>query len=351
MYSSKKKILVFGQLKITNLGDPIIADCCKYLIEKTAEEMGTRVKVSMAKVYKKREWVLRWFLKGKSIIVFPGGGMNSVVSNEQILRILRLIENKEDVSVYFNAVGILRKKPKAKNETLLREIFNREQVKQVTTRGDLEQLKTYITTEKEYPTKLVLDPAMWVNEAYGIEREPQAQVVGIGVIRPDIFKSNGNKFTSDDVKNMYKSIIYELEERGYRWELFSNGMPEDYEFGVSLLEELGLDKSRYIGKNVYTSEELVKKIAGFQAVIAARLHANIIASALRVPSVGLVWNDKMNLFADSIGVSERYLSAADLADVKRIVDTMEKAVVDGYDEERIRSMKEITTETIRNMLK
>lgn len=344
-------ILIFGQLKITNLGDPIIADCCKYLIEKAAKETGKNVKVSMAKVYKKHEWILKWFLRGKDAVVFPGGGMNSVVSNEQVLRILRLIEKTEGVSVYFNAIGILRKKPKAKNEKLLVEIFNKDIVKQVTTRGDLAQLKTYITQEKPYETKLVLDPAMWVNEAYGIEKDPEAKVIGIGVIRPDIFKSNGNKFSPEAVKNMYKGIICELEARGYQWKLFSNGMPEDYQFAVSLLEELGLDKERYIGKNVYTSEQLVKKIAGFRAVIAARLHANIIASSLRIPSVGLVWNDKMNLFADSIGVQGRYLEPDRLSDPKNIVDAMEKAICDGYDEQCIRQMKEITEETYKNMLK
>jgi len=75
---------------------------------------------------------------------------------------------------------------------------------------------------------------MWVNEAYGIEKDPEAKVIGIGVIRPDIFKSNGNKFSPEAVKNMYKGIICELEARGYQWKLFSNGMPEDYQFADHL---------------------------------------------------------------------------------------------------------------------
>lgn len=351
MFFSKKKILVFSRLKINNFGDPIIADCCKYIIEKTAAENKIRVKVEIADVYEKDTKAMKKALSKKSVVVFPGGGMNSAKFNEMVLRIFELIEKQNYTSVFFNAIGILRVNPKPENEKLLKEIYNKEQVKQVTTRGDLATLETYITSEKPYPTKLVFDPAIWVNEAYRVERKKDSDLIGVGVIRPEIFESNENEFSVEDVKNMYKGIIRELEARGYKWKLFTNGMTKDYKFGVALLEEMGLDTKEYIGKNVTSCQGLVKNIATFKAVIACRLHANIIATSLRVPSIGLVWNDKMNLFADIIGTPERYFGVADLLDSKKIVDEMEKAIENGYDEDRIDAMKAKTVETIMNMLK
>ena len=49
-----KEILVFSRMHITNYGDPIIGDCCKYLLEKTAAEQNICVKVSIADVYEKK---------------------------------------------------------------------------------------------------------------------------------------------------------------------------------------------------------------------------------------------------------------------------------------------------------
>lgn len=346
----KKKILVFSRMHITNFGDPIIADCCKYIINKTAKENRYRVKVSMADIYEKDMAVTKKLLKGQKAVVFPGGGLNSVVFNNKILDIYQLIEEQKNTSIFFNAVGILRVKPRKKNEELLVKLFNHSQVKQVTTRGDYSQLLKYIHTPKAYPSKLVFDPAIWVNEAYGIERSPDAVKIGVGVIRPEIFQHNGNDFSTEDVFQMYQDIVAALEAKGYEWEFFTNGMKEDYSFGVELLERMERDKKQFLGKNVKSSRELVEKISSYKAVIAARLHANIISTSLRVPSVALVWNDKMNLFAEIIGEEERYISGDRLKDAAYIVHQLELAIEHGYNEKKIDGMKAVTVETIKNII-
>lgn len=346
----KKKILVFSRKKITNYGDPIIGECCKYIIEKTARENKVRVKVYLGDVYEEDPEIMKRNLKRMKAVVFPGGGLNSVVFNGKLLNIFKYIEQRKNISIYFNAIGILRVKPRKKNEVLLEELFNHPQVKQITTRGDYDQLQKYIHEPKAHPSKLIFDPAIWVNEAFGIEKKADSEVIGIGIIRPEIYHSNGNDFSEDNVYDMYIGIIQELEKRGYRWKLFSNGMKEDHQFGLKLLKRLGLEPKKYIGKKVNSSRELVRKIASFKAVIAARLHANIIATSLQVPSVGLVWNDKMNLFADIIGCQDRYIQAENLLDSKLIVDQVEQAIENGYDLERIEAMKATTVETIKNIV-
>ena len=351
MRLSRKKILVFSRMHITNFGDPIIADCCKYIIKKTAKENKYRVKVTMADIYEKDIEATRKLLKGQKAVVFPGGGLNSVVFNNKILEIFQLIEEQKNISVFFNAVGILKVKPRKKNEELLIKLFNHSQVKQVTTRGDYDQLLKYIQSPRVYPEKLVFDPAIWVNEAYEIERSIDSEKIGVGVIRPEIFHNNGNDFSVEDVFQMYFNIVNELEAKGFAWEFFSNGMKEDYNFGVEILKRMGRSTKKYLGKNVKSSRELVEKIASYKAVIAARLHANIISTSLRVPSVALVWNDKMNLFAEIIGEEERYIGVERLKDAKYIVHQLELAIENGYDEEKIDCMKTVTVDTIKNIIR
>lgn len=352
MFFRAKKILIFSRLTDKNYGDRIIGDCCKYLIEKTARRMHVKVQVSMANVLSNDQKKLQEKMDGNDVYVFPGGGMNSVRVNRKILQILDYIERQPGASVCFNAIGILRVNPSEKNEAILENMFNRPQVKQITTRGDYEQLKKYITTKKSYETQLVFDPAVWVNEAYQIERKPDSNIIGVGVIRPEKFEIQGVPMNRQQVMDMYAGMIQELEKRGYEWKLFTNGIDPDYEFGIELLDYLHRPGEVYLGENIASPKELVTNIAGFKAVIAARLHANIIATSLGIPSVGLVWNDKMNLFADIIGCKERYISSPEyLLNASYMVDLMESAIVDGYDFKKIEDMKRKTIATIKNIVK
>lgn len=343
-----KEILVFSRMHITNYGDPIIGDCCKYLIEKTAAEQNIAVRVSLADVYEQDLELLKKQLEGKAAVVFPGGGMNSVVFNNRLKEIFAMLGKKTEV--YFNAVGINRINPKPQNEKLLEELFQKPQTMQVTTRGDFAQLLMYIKTPRKYPPRLVLDPAVWAAEAYGIQKKAHAKKIGIGIIRPEIFEANGNRFSVEEICRMYEQIILMMQKKGYEWELFTNGMAQDDLFGREILSRMGITGRRYMGRNVRSGRQLVKKIAGCRGVIAARLHANILATSLGIPSVGLVWNDKMNLFAQAVGAEERYLSGSSLMDASGVVRQLEAAMEKGYCEPRIEAMKKATIETIRNII-
>lgn len=344
----KKKIVVYSRKNISNYGDPIIGDCCKYLIEKTAKENKIRVKVTVADIYRKYRLYHKALSVCNNIFVFPGGGMNSTKFCETVLERLSNLETNPKKKVYFNAIGI---KPKLRKstKTLLKQIFSKDCIKQITTRGDLKALKKYVPSDKPVPT-LVFDPAIWANEAYQMSRDTNSEIIGVGIIHPDIFRKNGSDFSEENVFLIYENILRELSRRGYRYRLFTNGMSEDYAAGLKLTKRLGLDADECLGPNVQNAKELVRKISGFRAVIASRLHANIIASSLGIPSIGLVWNVKMNLFAQILGCEDRYINDNDLFLPELIVDRMECACKEGYDMDRINKMKEITAATIKNIL-
>lgn len=99
-------------------------------------------------------------------------------------------------------------------------------------------------------------------------------------------------------------------------------------------------------------EQLVKQIASFKAVIAGRFHANIIATSLGIPSVALVWNEKMRAFSELIGCPERYVGSPEtLQNPAEIIRILETAMAEGYDEKRIEKYKKKTLRTIKNILK
>ena len=348
--SGYKKVVVLSRKRITNYGDPIIADCCAYLAQNAAEKAGVNCLVRIVDINESDKEKLRVQLSGTDILIYPGGGLNSVKFNKKVISVLDVLDEVSDAKVFFNAIGILKVDPNPDNEKLLVEILNRPNVCQVTTRGDFPQLKKYLTSKQEFPPEWILDPAVWSGETYGISKNEQSDVIGVGVIRSDIFEANKNDFSPEDVFEMYEGILRELDRRGMKWQLFVNGMKDDFKFGVRLLERMNIEVSEErICSAVVSPRSLVEVISGYKAVIAARLHANIISTALAIPSVALVWNDKMNLFGEIIGSEENYIKPEKLKKSQYIVDRLEEAIRNGYNLNKIDAEKEKTLTTFDNI--
>jgi hypothetical protein len=346
---SFQKILVFSRKSVTNFGDPILADCCKYLLERVSKEEGISACVSIGDVYEENTEILTEMIIGCDKIVFPGGGLNSVRFNKVVKKIIAIAEQADNKSVYFNAIGLDRYEPDSPNVVLLKEIFSNPIVMGITTRGDFDALKQIVVTPGRYEPEWVFDPAVWTSEAYGVSKS-ESNVIGVGLIRAEIFAENGIDFPRDAVVKMYAGIINELEKRGYCWKFFTNGMQRDYTFGVKLLEKFKRDSIVFLPHNTPTKVALVEAISNFKAVVAPRMHANIIAGSLGVPSIGLVWNEKLNFFGKLMGCPDRYINRDSLFDSKLIIDKLEEAVAMGYDIGIIEETKEKTIQTIKNIV-
>ena len=121
-------------------------------------------------------------------------------------------------------------------------------------------------------------------------------VIGINLVRKDIHADYGEQtFTPTQLLNLYKGIIEELNKREYEWELFCNGMPEDYAVGVELLQTLGLPANK-LRRAPHTGIDLVNNRSKYKAVFGARLHACITSVSLGVPVAGLLWDKKLHFF-------------------------------------------------------
>ncbi len=348
-----KKIVVFARKNDVNLGDVIIGDAVTWMLKKLSKQSAQTSgnTVSTVSLSMQDNEHISEICRENDVVVFPGGGINSKKFSGRIDNILSRC--KPDTEIFFNATGI--SKDIKKKKTIYQNVtktFNDERVKQITTRGDFETAKGLITTPKKYPCELVLDPGIWAGEVYNIQRDPNAEKIGLGIIRPEIFEEQKTGIEQDEIFTIYKGLIEELENRGYKWSLFCNGTEPDYEYGEQLLDTLGIDKETHLEERPTKAKQLVKIISEYKAVIAARFHANIVSTALDIPSVALVWNTKMDAFSELIGCPERYIHGREtMMDPAAVVDIMEKAMEEGYNRDLIETQKKKTLQTMKNIVK
>ncbi len=327
----KRRILVLGRINDKNLGDSIIVDTCAYALETIAKEKKRNISVTCMNILSSDKDNIRRVIKDYDAVVFPGGGVNSAKFTTAAMKVL---EGNDNVEVYFNASGV----SKTNNDTVIKNIknlFNRENVVHITTRGDFATAKKFVDTKKEFPVQFILDPAIFTSDTYGIKKNEKSDVIGIGLIRPGIFKENGRELDENDVMQMYLDLLDKLDERGEKWQLFCNGTMADYEFAQSVLETSGRSLD-LLAPCPEENKELVKLIASYKGVIASRFHANIIATSLRVPAIALVWNNKMLGFAELTGCRDRYITdLKDLQNADAILNKFDEAMANGFDEEVI----------------
>ena len=370
-----KKVAVIGLYAIKNAGDNILCEATQYLIkQKNPEVQIVEVDVNpRIKSYKGLELIPFWIskvlirvsgsifkyenssrfryyyeyfmwwlkinhkfktqLKDVDAIVFAGGGflkfrtqgLNYYV--EQIMKIAR----KNNIPVMMNGVGIEGYSETDIRCQRLKKAINQDCFKVITTRDDIDTLKNNYIVNPNIKIAHVGDPAIWVPECYNMKRnENPSNVVGINVIRGRVYQAYGNTLSEFELLNFYKKLVQGVEERGWDWVLFSNGMAADQKFGAMLLRALGCSDRRKILPTANNSVEFLEQIRSFKLVFGARLHACITSYALDVPVVGLIWSEKLRIFADVIGKKDSFFEENEL-NIDNILDAMEREMNSNYD--------------------
>lgn len=370
-----KKVAVIGLYAIKNAGDNILCEATQYLIkQKNPEVQIVEVDVNpRIKSYKALELIPFWIskvlirvsgsifkyenssrfryyyeyfmwwlkinhkfktqLKDVDAIVFAGGGflkfrtqgLNYYV--EQIMKIAQ----KNNIPVMMNGVGIEGYSETDIRCQRLKKAINQDCFKVITTRDDIDTLKNNYIVNPNIKIAHVGDPALWVPECYNMKRnENPSNVVGINVIRGRVYQAYGNTLSEFELLNFYKKLVQGVEERGWDWVLFSNGMAADQKFGAMLLRALGCSDRRKILPTANNSVEFLEQIRSFKLVFGARLHACITSYALDVPVVGLIWSEKLRIFADVIGKKDSFFEENEL-NIDNILDAMEREMNANYD--------------------
>ena len=381
-----KQILLAGLISDNNLGDKVIADCTEYLYKsetKNNSEINykwidlvgltvlqnkkpliirkfnsalyhSKIKaghIGIENIVKKFENYFEPLIKNSDLIIVVGGGLIKYKYQYFWAQISGLIKaaSKQNIPVVLNAVGVEGYDENDLKCQCLKKSMNSTTVKTITTRDDIKILKDlYLINNSHCNPKLVADSAVFAAETYQVNPF-SSNKIGIGLIRGNIFTDNDLPFPKDKLINLYANLFNELDNQKIDYRIFTNGLQADLDLAEQILSKIG--KPNEI-KNILvpkTPEELVQIISKFKGVIAARLHACIISYSLKIPCVGLVWNDKLSLFGNITGYPNRFIEIRDF-DAGYIISQLQKALDESYDMESMYKYKLTIKESIKEIL-
>ncbi len=159
--------------------------------------------------------------------------------------------------------------------------------------------------------------------------------VGIGVINGSLLIGTRTISTAVSAEiHLYSELAFELIRAGCHPIYFTNGNNHD-ESTLSEVKEYNAKNHPEIANlseyaiQPRTPEELVTTIAQFHAIVAHRMHANIIAYSLRIPHVGLSWEKKIEDFFESVGRNQFLVKGG--VDARATVGIVMDAMKEGID--------------------
>lgn len=349
------KILLTGLTQCRNLGDVVIADCVKYLIKKSAKKDGLKnVRITPLDIRRQKDKNSLARVRNSDLVVFPGGGFIKYKTEKFPLEMGRFTKLAEyyGIPVMYNAMGVEGFDSEHEGCKTLKAMLEARSSRYITCRDYSDFLNETYLKDSHLVSKRVADPAVWTSEAYKVKRDENADTVGLGVARGKLFEDHGVPVSKEELLLIWSNLIKALESEGVKYKLFTNGLKLDEDFLTELLQFMGKEEQREqitlpVPEN---AKQLVEYISGFSSVIACRMHANIIAFALGIPSVAFVWNDKLKFFGESIGCSERYLHYTQLKDTALIVNTLKKAQAEGYADGVLKREKNSAYKSIRDFV-
>ncbi len=338
-YAQKKepdtKVLIAGFMLCKNLGDAVISDCTSYLIKTAANKSKLKnVKISGLDIKRQKDKKSLNKIRNSDLVVFPGGGFIKYKQESFPDDMGRITSRAEHygIPVMYNAMGVEDYDPENLGCLKIEGMLKNFTARYITSRDFSDFLNDTYLKEAKIKAHRVADPGVFADEVYGIKKDENSCIVGLGVCRHKLFEDYGIDISAEKLLYIWRDIIERLNRKGIRWKLFTNGLKQDEEFLTDLLIYLGLEERReeFSLKAPETARELVENISTFKSIIACRMHANIIAFSLDIPSVAFVWNDKLRYFGSSIGCSERYIEHNRISDTDYVVSVLMKAQEDGY---------------------
>lgn len=291
-----------------NFGDNLIRICFEKLLRTVLKNLGINPdSFELAKMSLKT--IDSGLIISSDLIFFAGGGLFGInyMRYYDYMEEITRIADAHGVPVVLSSMGSNNMGATPENEHLLSEMLARKCFYAVSVRENPALFRQY-AQGCGYEIVQVCDPAVWSKYVYHshlqkINRPDGKRVVGINVVRGGLFGDNGKPWKLGDEIKYMNEMKQILEERGLDYAFYTNGSFLDNNSLLYYAKENGIPQERILIPK--STRELVETIYGFTSVAAIRMHSSIISYALQIPSVNLVWNDKIPFFYENIGYPER----------------------------------------------
>lgn len=374
------KILILGAYYSSNLGDGVICESVAYLLHKHFHDAEITIKDLTSRRYfdhsappdilarldkeRKKDFlrqyitrVFRWdkvFIHEKNrfnqdtsyiedvcqldadIVVIAGGQLFM----DRYALFLEAYINRftsRNIPVFINACGTGNAHSPHISDQLSTALSN-PLVPLISCRDNVQLLNKFYMKKKQAIT--TYDPALWCNKCYSISKNPDTDIIGLGIMYV-------NNMSRDLVTHFWIQLIQALEKQSLHWKLFINGAGTDYVYAQYVFEQL-TDISGSFEEHFVPipekPENLVQMIADFKSIISFRLHSHIIAASLDIPSIAIVWDQKVPFFFEKIEHPERCCTINEHPDI--ILSKLTDAQETGYNHELLQFQKDFSDQCL-----
>lgn len=281
-----------------NFGDNLIKICFESLLKTVLKNLQlAENEYEINKMPLKN--IDKGLVVGSDVIFFAGGGLFglSYLNFFEYLDEITKLADEHNIPVVFSSIGINNMDATAENEELLKTILKRKCIASVSVRENLNLFQKY-AEGCGFEIEKVCDPAVWTKYVYDIDPQKKSDVIGINVVRGGLFRDNKKSWgMTDEFKYLFE-LKHLLDEIHLDYVFYTNGSVLDNNTLRYFAREYNIPKHQVVYP--HTTKDLVDTVSGFRAVVTFRMHSSIIAYSFGIPSVALVWNEKIPFFYQNI---------------------------------------------------
>ena len=272
-----KKIVIIGLISYTNMGDPLLVDCIKYMIAnkisnekvqiKYADLQGRELSVQedlkqhrstvVMKAKKKPKHIIKRFIgprgntkvktqkirreateyytkaiQGADLVIISGAGTlrwHTRGNFEPYYDLISEYAQQLNAPCVINGIGVESKYSNSDYRSAqFSEVLSRDVFKIITTRDNLEELQKYVKNDKTKVFKIA-DAGVWAAETYNCAKQLNSSVIGLGVITYRRFEEFHRGISKEQYEKTIQEIIGCFNQKGIEWRMFTNGCQEDNE--------------------------------------------------------------------------------------------------------------------------
>ena len=334
-----KRVAIAGEIYSANLGDRAIHGCLCYLVKlldpsietisidisgrasgtcgNTSLDVkqrmallsavpGLRLPVTLLKIahhqIKRLQGQFAAFqkdLETADLLIIGGGQLLMDDALNFPLKLSSLTRQAQSLKLptHFSACGVGHSWSRWGGVMLRRMLANAQTI----TLRDLLSQERLSTLAPGIASTVTFDPAIWAASVYPVQAVNRGDCIGLGVLNPregNLHLDSSTRFSEREWTTLWLDLLGKLALVGPRVELFTTGSPADYAFAVDLLDAARAREFKKLSLAPFpeSPETLIRSLCGYSVVAAARLHASILANAYQIPSVGLVWDQKVKAY-------------------------------------------------------